>query len=115
MMHYIGKQLQERMYLLGNTVQELAEMAYISEETLQDLLCDRVPCEAIGEYQLSLVCSALHCSPEYFWDEGTRDGDLLVSTKSRNDSVKSMNEKARLQDYVNDYAFLEEVLSEEEK
>ena len=63
---------------------------------------------------MSLICSALHCDARYFTDREVRNKDLLISTMNRGkDSVKSKNVKAKIQDYMNDLAFVNEVLLEE--
>ena len=48
-----------------------------------------------------------------FVNEEKRKKDLLISTMNRGkDTVKSKNVKAKIQDFMNDYAFICEVLSE---
>lgn len=63
---------------------------------------------------MSLIYSALHCDDQYFIDGEVRNKDLLISTMNRGkDSVKSKNVKAKIQDFMNDFAFVNEVLLEE--
>lgn len=70
--------------------------------------------EDIDEFDLSMICSALHCDSRYFVDSEVKNEDLLVSTMNRGkDTIKSKNVKAKIQDFMNDYAFVNDVLSEE--
>ena len=113
-MQYIGSELQDRMNLLGISISTLSEMAFIDEEVISDIINDEVAYEEIDEFDLALICSALHCDPKYFIDSEVRNCDLLISTTNRGkDSVKSKNVKAKIQDFMNDYAFVNEVLLEE--
>lgn len=113
-MQYIGSQLQDRMNLLGIDISTLSEMTFMDEEIISDVIGNRLAYEEIDEFDLSLICGALHCDVLYFIDGEVRNRDLLISTMNRGkDTVKSKNVKAKLQDYMNDYAFIEEVLLEE--
>ncbi len=113
-MQYIGSVLQDRMNLLGINVSTLSEMTFMDEEVIVDIINNNLAYEDIDEFDLSLICNALHCDALYFVDSGVRNKDLLVSTMNRGkDSVKSKNVKAKIQDFMNDYAFVNEVLLEE--
>lgn len=113
-MQYIGSELQDRMNLLGINISTLSEMTFIDEESISDIIGDESAYEEIDEFDLSLICSALHCDPKYFIDCDVRSCDLLISTMNRGkDSVKSRNVKAKIQDFMNDFAFVNEVLLEE--
>ena len=111
-MQYIGSELQNRMNLLGIDVSTLAEITFMDEESISDIIENRVSYEDIDEFDISLICSALHCDIQYFVDDEVKNKDLLISTMSRNDSGKSNNAKAKIQDYMNDMAFADEELSE---
>ena len=111
-MRYIGGELQDRMNLLGIDVSALSEITFMDEETISDIIENRVSYEDIDEFDMSLICSALHCDIQYFVDDEVKNKDLLISTMSRNDSGKSNNVKAKIQDYMNDIAFADEELSE---
>ena len=113
-MQYIGSELQDRMNLLGIDISTLAEMTFIDEEVISSIINNESAYEEIDEFDLSLICSALHCDSKYFIDSEVRNCDLLISTMNRGkDSVKSKNVKAKIQDYMNDFAFVNEVLLEE--
>ena len=114
LMQYIGSELQDRMNLLGINISTLSEMTFMDEEVISDIISDKAAYEEIDEFDLSLICSALHCEPQYFIDSEVRNCDLLITTMNRGkDSVKSKNVKAKIQDFMNDYAFVNEVLLEE--
>lgn len=113
-MKYIGKELQNRMNLLGVDISTLAEITFMDEETISDIIENRVSYEDIDEFDMSLICSALHCDSQYFVDDKVRNKDLLISTMNRGkDSIKSKNVKAKIQDFMNDFAFVNEVMLEE--
>lgn len=113
-MQYIGRELLDRMDLLGIDVSALSEMTFMDKDALNEILSDKQAYEEIDEFDLSLICSALHCDALYFVDDEVRKKDLLVSTMNRGkDSVKSKNVKAKIQDFVNDFAFVNEIMLEE--
>ena len=113
-MQYIGSELQDRMNLLGIDVSTLSEITFIDEEIINGIINNESAYEEIDEFDLSLICSALHCDAQYFIDDDIKNCDLLISTMNRGkDSVKSRNVKAKIQDFMNDYAFVNEVLLEE--
>ncbi len=113
-MQYIGSELQDRMSLLGINISALSEMTFMDEGAINDIISDKLSYEEIDEFDMSLICSALHCDAHYFIDGEVRNKDLLVSTMNRGkDSVKSKNVKAKIQDFVNDFAFVNEILLEE--
>ncbi len=113
-MQYIGSELQDRMNLLGIDISTLSEITFIDEEIISGIINNESAYEEIEEFDLSLICSALHCDTQYFIDDDVRNSDLLISTMNRGkDSVKSRNVKAKIQDFMNDYSFVNEVLLEE--
>lgn len=113
-MQYIGSELQDRMNLLGIDVSTLSEMTFMDEEVINDIINNESAFEEIDEFDLSLICSALHCDAQYFVDGEVRNRDLLISTMNRGkETIKSKNVKARIQDFINDYAFVKDVLLEE--
>ena len=113
-MQYIGSELQDRMNLLGIGSSALSEITFMDEETISDIIKNKISYEDIDEFDMSLICSVLHCDARYFTDREVRNKDLLISTMNRGkDSVKSKNVKAKIQDYMNDLAFVNEVLLEE--
>ena len=113
-MQFIGSELQDRMNLLGINVSALSEITFMDEDTIRDIIENRLSYEDVDEFDMSLICSALHCDAQYFIDDGVRNKDLLISTMNRGkDSVKSKTVKAKIQDFMKDFAFVNEVLLEE--
>ena len=113
-MQYIGSELQDRMNLLGIDISTLSEITFMDEETISDIIENRISYEEVDEFDMALICRALHCDSQYFIDGEVRNKDLLISTMNRGrDSVKSKNVKAKIQDFMNDFVFVNEVLSEE--
>jgi hypothetical protein len=113
-MHYIGCELQDRMSLLGIDIFTLSAMTFMDENVLKEILDNKLAYEDIDEFDLSLICSALHCDSQYFVDSKAKSRDLLISTMNRGkDSVKSKTVKAKIQDFMNDYAFINDILLEE--
>lgn len=114
LMHYIGSELQDRMDLLGINVSTLSEITFMDEEIISDIIENRLSYEDVDEFDMSLICSALHCDTQYFIDGEVRNKDLLISTMNRGkDSVKSKTVKAKIQNFMKDFAFVNEVLLEE--
>ena len=106
-MQYIGSGLQDRMNLLGIDISTLATMTFIDEEVIDDIIHNKTAYEEIDEFDLSLICNALHCDALYFVEDEVKNRDLLVSTMNRGrDSVKSKNVKVKIQDFMNDYILL---------
>ena len=113
-MRYIGNELRDRMNLLGMDISSLSEITFMDEDSLEAILDDEIAYEEIDAFDLSLICSALHCDALYFVDSEVKKEDLLVSTMNRGkDSVKSKNVKAKIQDFVNDFAFVNKILQED--
>ena len=114
LMQYIGSELQDRMNLLGIGISTLSEMTFMDEEVIRGIINNELAYEEIDEFDLSLICSALHCDIQYFIDEEIKNRDLVISTMNRGkDSLKSKNVKAKIHEFMNDYAFLNEMLLEE--
>lgn len=112
-MLYIGKDIQDRMDLLGLTVEEVADKTFIEKNIINEIIQNEIPIEDIDEFDLSLLCSILHCSENFFTDPEVRERDLLSASMNRGlDNKKSMNVKAKLQDFMNDFAFVSEIMSE---
>lgn len=111
-MLYIGSELSNRMNILNLTVQELADKSFLDENDIKKMMHNDIPYEEIDEFDLNLLCGVLHCKPEYFIDNDVRKTDLLNSTLNRGtDDDKSTKIKAKLQDFMNDFEFINKVLS----
>lgn len=112
-MLYIGKEVQDRMDLLGLTVKEVADKTFLEEDAVIAIINNEIPLEGVEEFDFSLLCSVLHCREDFFTNPEVREKDLLSASMNRGlDDKKSMNVKAKLQDFMNDFAFVTDVLSE---
>lgn len=112
-MLYIGEDVQERMSLLGLTAKEMADKTFMEQEDIDAILNDNLALEEIDEFDISLICSVLHCKKEFFTDAAEKQKDLLMASMNRGlDNEKSMQVKAKIQDFMNDFVFVTEVLSE---
>lgn len=112
-MLYIGSDVQDRMNLLGLNVEELADKTFLEENVVNAILNNEIALEEIDEFDLSLICSVLHCRENFFTDVSVKEKDLLLASMNRGaDNEKSMNVKAKIQDFMNDFAFVTDVLSE---
>lgn len=113
-MQYIGSELQDRMNMLGISVSTLSDMTFMDEEIINGIIDNKFAFEEIDDFDFALICSALHCDTQYFVDGEVRNRDLLISTMNGGkDSVKSKIVKAKIQDFMNDFAFVNEVLLED--
>lgn len=113
-MKYIGKELQDRMSLLDVDISTLAEITFMDEKTISDIIENKVSYEDIDEFDMSLICNALHCNLQYFIDDKARNKDLLILTmNAKEDSIKSKSVKAKIQDFMNDFVFVNEVILED--
>lgn len=114
-MLYIGKDMQARMKLLGLTVDEVADKTFMDKRQVDAIIKDKIALEQIDEFDLALISSILHCKPEFFSDASVREKDLLCAAMNRgNDDGKSLKVKAKIQDFLNDFAFVNGVLTEED-
>lgn len=111
--HYIGKVLSDRMNSLGIDVSTLADMTFMDIDSIVSIVENKKYYEEIDEFDMSLISSALHCEPEFFVDSYVRKKDLLFSTMNRGrDTVKSRVVKAKIQDFMSDYALVSEIMTE---
>lgn len=112
-MQSIGREVQVRMESLGLDAEELADKSFLELKDVQSIINGEKNVNEIDEFELSLICSVLHCKPEYFFDPSIREKDLLLSSMNRgNDDIKSKDAKIRIQDFINDFTFVSEVLAE---
>lgn len=112
-MKYIGKDMLDRMKLLDLTADEVAEKTFMEKEAIDAIIQDRIALEQMDEFDVSLICNVLHCRLDFFTDEKRKENDILVSSIHKElDSVKSLKIKAGIQDFVNDFAFVTEVLAD---
>lgn len=109
MRNYIGNELKNRMNLMSISTQELSKITFIDKNIIDDIINNRLAYEYIDEFDLALLCNALHCDISYFIDIKVRNKDLLIATHNKKDSLKSISIKAKIQDFINDYAFMQTI------
>lgn len=110
-MKYIGKDLTSRMKSLGISADQLAKMTFIDDSIIESLMNDTYSYDDMDDFDKKLVCDALHCDEKYFDSKKVKSYDLLFATMNRgNDTVKSNLVKIKIQDYMRDYAFVEELM-----
>lgn len=103
----IGELLRNRMEQIGYTSSALATKSFVDETLINDLLSNSIEAEQVDEFDMGLLCSALHCNKRFFLNEDARKNDLLVAAYNRgNDNRVSNLAKARIQDYLNDFDFV---------
>jgi hypothetical protein len=103
------------MSSLGIDVPTLANMAFLDESFIDSIIDNEKEYDEIDEFDRSLISSVLHCKPEYFVDQSIQKKDILESTLNRgDDTLKSRLVKVKIQDFMNDYAFVNEVMKEVE-
>lgn len=112
-MQYIGKELRNRMDMFEMDITALSEKTFMDESDIAKILNNEITYDDIDKFDLDLIASALHCDAEYFVDENVRNKDLLISTMNRGkDTLKSKNIKAKIQSFMKDYAFFNDVLKD---
>ncbi|MDE7324319.1 MAG: hypothetical protein K2N73_16725 [Lachnospiraceae bacterium] len=74
-MLYIGNDMQDRMHLLGLTVDDVASRAFLDKDDVNAIIHNRIGLSDIDEFDFALICSALNCKPEYFTDKSVKGGD----------------------------------------
>ena len=101
------------MKLLNINVSTLSQITFIDKETIRDIIGNRLSYKDVDEFDMQLICSALHCDTQYFIDNEVKNKDLLISTmNNKKDSFKSRNIKAKIQDFMKDFVFVNDILLE---
>lgn len=102
-MKYIGKRLKKRMKLMDVSVDMLSEDSFVDKDLIKNILKNKVSLNDIDEFDLALICSALHCDIAYF-TEGK--DDFLSLSVNRGLSMKPVKVMAKIQDFMNDRDFI---------
>jgi hypothetical protein len=110
---YIGEFLKERMELFNYSIESLSEKSLVKADLINSLVNNELHIEQIRKFDLELLSSALFCEPLYFLDKAVRDNDLVYSSLNRGtDTSKSNLVKAKLQSFINDVLYINELISE---
>ena len=113
-MKYIGDELRERMNMLNIDCSILSKESFLDEEVIRKLIANELAYEEIDDFDLDLLCNSLHCDTRYFIDNDVKERDLVFSTMNRGeDTLESKKVKAKIQDFLNDYNFLRNILLED--
>ena len=107
----IGKLLKERMKLLEISFDDLVNITYIDSDLLEQLYNNELDFEKLDEYDKEILANALFCSKNYFLDENERKYDIVISSLNRGKEQdnKAIMTKCKLQRFVNDFVFVNEL------
>ncbi len=108
-----GETLELRMSQLGMDLLALSDLSLVDYDVVKKIVDGLITIEQIDEFELNLISGALHCKPEFFLDENDRNKDLVFSAMNRgHDNKESISAKIKIQDFMEDMNFINEVLSE---
>lgn len=105
--NHFAKNIRKRMKTFGITTDQLSELTFMQKEDIQDIIKGHIKPEQIDEFDLALICSALHCTEEMLMSKTN-----LLHKPHKSDTKKSIRVKAHIQEFINDMAFLHNILSE---
>lgn len=105
-MSKLSKNMKKRMKLVNLSVEQLAEQTFMDKNDIKDILRDKTD---IDEFDLALICSALHCTEEMLLNGSKSD---LLSNPHKADTPKSIQIKAHMQNFLRDFAQLSDIASE---
>jgi len=110
-MKYIGNELRKRMNMLNIDCSILSKESFVDEDVIKKLIANELAYEEINTFDLELLCNSLHCDTRYFIDDDVKRRDLVFSTMNRTkDTLGSIKVKAKIQDFLNDYIFMKNIL-----
>lgn len=105
----LGGLVKERMELFNMDVASLSAESFVDIETLHRILADDL--EEIDEFDINMIASSLFCTPEYFYDAGVRAMDIVTNSLNRGiENTKSILSKAKIQNFVRDFVFIQEIM-----
>ena len=110
----IGRLLKERMSLLGISLDDLVNMTYIDSDLLENLYNNELDFEELDEYDKEILTNSLFCSKNYFIDENERKYDIVNASLNRGkeQDVRAIRTKCKIQKFVNDFIFINELRKE---
>lgn len=111
-MRYIGNVLKERMNTLEIDATTLAEMVFMDEGTIKNIINNEIPYEMIEEFDIALICNVLHCDEQYFAYPNIHEDFLTAIFNQEKDSTKSKKVKIKIHNFLNDFIFVNEAMSD---
>lgn len=114
-MRYIGNTLKRRMDMLEINAATLAEMTFMDECLIRNIINNKIPYEKIDKFDMALICNLLHCDEQYFAHPNIHNDFLDRVFDKEKDSNTSMKVKIKIRDFLSDFMFVNEVLSDEQK
>lgn len=110
---YIGNILKERMECLGVSISTLAEDAFLDEDIVSNIINNKISLQEIDELDLEFISSSLYCDVDYFKCSESRNKDIIHASMNRGICDPKTNiVKGRLQRFVEDFIFLEDIIKE---
>lgn len=110
-MRYIGNTLKRRMDMLEINAATLAEMTFMDECLIRNIINNKIPYEKIDKFNMALICNFLHCDEQYFAHPNIHNDFLDRILDKEKDSIKSKKIKIKIQDFLNDFMFINGVVS----
>ena len=101
--------LKSRMELLDITTKELADTVFMTTSEVKNILDGIVGYDDLDSFDISLLCSALYCSDDYFENKETRDKDMLNNLIATSDTLKIIEVKKRISSYLYNMGFIKSV------
>lgn len=114
-MRYIGNTLKRRMDMLEINAATLAEMTFMDECLIRNIINNKISYEKIDKFDMALICNLLHCDEQYFAHPNIHNDFLDRVFDKEKDSNTSMKVKIKIRDFLSDFMFVNEVLSDEQK
>ena len=114
-MRYIGNTLKRRMDMLEINAATLAEKTFMDECLIRNIINNKIPYEKIDKFDMALICNLLHCDEQYFAHPNIHNDFLDRVFDKEKDSNTSMKVKIKIRDFLSDFMFVNEVLSDEQK
>lgn len=111
-MRYIGNALKRRMDMLEINAATLAEMTFMDECLIRNIINNKIPYEKIDKFDMALICNLLHCDEQYFAHPNIHNDFLDRVFDKEKDSNASKKTKIKIHDFLNDFIFVNEIMSE---
>lgn len=111
-MRYIGNALKRRMDMLEINAATLTEMTFMDECLIRNIINNKIPYEKIDKFDMALICNLLHCDEQYFAHPNIHNDFFDRVFDKEKDSNTSKKTKIKIHDFLNDFIFVNEIMSE---